>query len=169
MLNQFRLSRLSNLNNNNTRNSNLLFINPKKINEKINNPFENDNNNENNNKQIKTREIEIDSILYNDNKLKKEMNFDKNIIETNKNENENKKENKFDKKLLEKNAAVLITSAKKKMISERISTEKINYNNFQIDRFEVNIKKDEITKKNYITIEYFKNILNNENEKLKKR
>ena len=168
MLNQFRLSRLSNLNNNNIRNSNLLFINPKKINEKINNPFENDNNNENNNKQIKTREIEIDSILYNDNKLKKEMNFDKNIIETNKNENENKKENKFDKKLLEKNAAVLITSAKKKMISERISTEKINYNNFQIDRFEVNIKKDEITKKNYITIEYFKNILNNENEKLKK-
>ena len=150
------------------------MINPNKNNKKVNNTFENNDNNENKTKQIQISEAKIDSILYNENQLdKKDMNIEKYNIEINKNqdknENNNKKEIKFDKKLLEKNAAVIITSGKKKMISEGISTEKINYNHFQIDRIEVNIKKDEITKKNYISIEYFKNILNNENEKLKKK
>ena len=155
MLNQFRLSRLSNLNNNNLRNSNLLFINPNKIKEKVNNPFENNNNNENKTKQIKLSETKIDSIIYNNNKFNnKEMIL--NNIEINKNKNENKQEMQLDKKLLEKNPAVIIIPAKKKMISEKISTEKKKYNYFEIDRIEVNIKKDEITKKNYITIEYFK-------------
>ena len=161
MLNQFRLSRLSNLNNNNLRNSNLLFINPNKIKEKVNNPFENNNNNENKTKQIKLSETKIDSIIYNNNK------FNNKDIEINKNENENKQEIKLDKKLLEKNPAVIIIPAKKKMISEKISTEKKKYNYFEIDRIEVNIKKDEITKENYISIKYFKDILNNENETLK--
>ena len=161
MLNQFRLSRLSNLNNNNLRNSNLLFINPNKIKEKVNNPFENNNNNENKTKQIKLSETKIDSIIYNNNK------FNNKDIEINKNENENKQEIQLDKKLLEKNPAVIIIPAKKKMISEKISTEKKKYNYFEIDRIEVNIKKDEITKENYISIKYFKDILNNENETLK--
>ena len=164
MLNQIRLSRLSNFNNNNNdnRNSNILYINPKNA-QKEDNPFEINNNFNDNykNRESQLSKIDVDTIQINDSK----ENSKKLENDINKNEvikSEIYKENSFDKEQLEKNAAIIITS-KKNMISKATSTDFIN-NYFHIEKTNVLIKKEEITQKNIISIEHFYDILSEDKE-----